>query len=274
MWGNRPIGVTRDVVFFILFALIAHVVLVRLTPNLSFYLKNPTPSFLREEHLQTEGVDLQEDERLLSIVQRVREEVIKGILCEMAKKMEESHPPLPQIGLFPPDASEKDKLLILKRSRVAQDLEAMVRSEQFRGYITEAPRPPIDLVSIGEIPLPEDTDAKRIANALRESAKTDVTGSIYASAIGVKGPAAQLQLLSKPPFEGTIDSTPAAIKARLKFWVLPDGTVGKVIVQGDCHGDCCVQAIKLLRQYRFNPLSTDQPHKEVWGLISIQSVLQ
>lgn len=82
---------------------------------------------------------------------------------------------------------------------------------------------------------------------------------------GITGPAAMRQVLyrpSSPRVEVERDTT-----VLLKFWVRPDGTVGRVIPEkkGDPRLDAV--AVRFLKAWRFNPLAEDSG--EQWGTISI-----
>jgi TonB family protein len=60
----------------------------------------------------------------------------------------------------------------------------------------------------------------------------------------------------------------------LTFWVLPDGMVDRAIpsVKGDSELERA--AIQYLKQWRFAPLSKDQPQAEEWGTIPIKFRIQ
>jgi TonB family protein len=62
------------------------------------------------------------------------------------------------------------------------------------------------------------------------------------------------------------------VEIRLKFWVLPDGTVGEVIPlqRGDVRLERA--AIEYLKSWRFTPIAPDRP--KVWGIIPIKYKLQ
>ena len=62
------------------------------------------------------------------------------------------------------------------------------------------------------------------------------------------------------------------MEIRLKFWVLPDGTVGEVVpVQ---RGDLRLEqaAIEYLKNWRFTPVDPAQP--PMWGIIPITYTLR
>jgi TonB family protein len=90
--------------------------------------------------------------------------------------------------------------------------------------------------------------------------------------LGIKGPLVNRKILERP--------TPPPIKVKveaeieLTLWVLPSGTVDRVIpsVKGDTELE--QMAIQYLKQWRFAPLSKDRPQTEQWGTIPIKFKLQ
>jgi TonB family protein len=60
----------------------------------------------------------------------------------------------------------------------------------------------------------------------------------------------------------------------LTLWVLPNGTVDRVVpsVKGDTELERV--AIQHLKQWRFAPLPKEQPQVEQWGTIPIKFKLQ
>lgn len=87
----------------------------------------------------------------------------------------------------------------------------------------------------------------------------------------IEGPAARRQVISKPLRLPEIDLD-VEVTIRLKFWVLPDGTVGEVIPlqRGDIRLERA--AIQYLKSWRFTPLASG--NQTVWGIIPITYTLQ
>lgn len=90
--------------------------------------------------------------------------------------------------------------------------------------------------------------------------------------LGIKGPLVSRRILVRPPppsvdikIEGEVEVT---------FWVLPDGTVDRVIplIKGDSELERI--AIQYLKQWRFAPLPKDHEPVEQWGSIPIKFKLQ
>jgi TonB family protein len=90
--------------------------------------------------------------------------------------------------------------------------------------------------------------------------------------LGIKGPLALRKILEKPNPPQVRVRTEGEIE--LTFWVLPDGMVDRVIptMKGDTELERI--AIQYLKQWRFVPLSKDQPQVEQWGVIPIKFKLQ
>jgi TonB family protein len=90
--------------------------------------------------------------------------------------------------------------------------------------------------------------------------------------LGIKGPLVSRKILERP--------NPPQIKVKgeaeieLTLWVLPSGTVDRVIpsVKGDNELERIT--IQYLKQWRFAPLPKDQPQTEQWGTIPIKFRLQ
>lgn len=87
----------------------------------------------------------------------------------------------------------------------------------------------------------------------------------------IEGPAAQRRVIDKPRSFPKLELD-EAVDIRLKFWVLPDGTVGEVLPlqRGDVRLEQA--AIAYLKNWRFNPVASDQP--VVWGIIVIRYQLR
>jgi TonB family protein len=98
-----------------------------------------------------------------------------------------------------------------------------------------------------------------------------VTEEADSSSFTIEGPASKRVVLYKPTWfpEVNID---VEVDIRLKFWVLPDGSVGEVLPlqRGDVRLERA--AIEYLKNWRFTPVSSDRP--QVWGIIPIKYKFQ
>jgi hypothetical protein len=209
-----------------------------------------------------------------SLAQRIRDELVLTRLSEMALS-EQLKPPLPRVGLFPREKlDENEQMRVLEGARFYRELEEIVHEGERGKDFSNVPGPKTSDVKGGTIPLPEDIEAQRIIANLREAGQEEgeEKKSTEAAALGIRGPAASRKISYIPhPLQGKISVDGEAL---LKFWVLPDGTVGKVIpfVKGDAQATVVVS--NHLKKYRFNPLPADVPQVEMWGTIAVKSVLK
>jgi TonB family protein len=88
----------------------------------------------------------------------------------------------------------------------------------------------------------------------------------------IKGPLVSRKILERPnPPQVKVK---VEVEIELTFWVLPSGTVDRVVpsVKGDTELERI--AIQYLKQWRFASLPKDQPQAEQWGTIPIKFRLQ
>ncbi len=85
----------------------------------------------------------------------------------------------------------------------------------------------------------------------------------------IRGPAAKRRIVFQPP-PPQIEALERAEDILLRFWVLPDGTVGRVIPvrKGSAHLEAV--AANHLKRWRFSPLGPDEPPREEWGVIAFR----
>jgi TonB family protein len=81
----------------------------------------------------------------------------------------------------------------------------------------------------------------------------------------IKGPAAERRVIFQPPPPNA--SVEIESELELRFWILPNGAVGRVVPVKK--GDPRLEALAMnyLRNWRFNPLPSDAPQDEQWGII-------
>jgi hypothetical protein len=209
-----------------------------------------------------------------SLAQLIREEIVLPRLSEIALS-EELKPPLPRVSLFPTEKlDENEQQRILEGSRFYRELEGIIQEGEREGGVSDVPGPQTSDAKGGTIPLPEDTEAARIIAHLKEAAQKEgeEKKAIEAAALGIRGPAANRTISYLPP--PLQEKVSVDDEALLKFWILPDGSVGRVIpfVKGDAQATTVV--INHFKKYRFNPLPSDVPQVEIWGTIPVKSVLQ
>jgi hypothetical protein len=229
--------------------------------------KSSIPVFLGE----SEGSDASED----ALVQKIRDEVVFKRLSEMALR-EEYKPPLPRGSLLPTDKlEEQEKMRILENSPFYHELGKIVQEEERKQEFINVPRPKTSDVKGADVPLPEDVVAQQFIASLREQTKEHEgaqQNNPGDAALDIRGPAANRKISYIPP---PLQSKPSMDGDVLfKFWVLPDGTVGKVIPLVTEGTRVYLTTINYIKQYRFEPLPKDSPQVEIWGIIPVKSVLR
>ena len=82
----------------------------------------------------------------------------------------------------------------------------------------------------------------------------------------IRGPAAMRRIVFQPPPPKARFSS-ASGDITLRFWVLPEGVVGRVVPVRK--GDAKLEgvAVNHMKRWRFSPLPPDTPQREEWGLI-------
>ncbi len=91
--------------------------------------------------------------------------------------------------------------------------------------------------------------------------------------LGLEGPIAESRTIVFQPKIPRV-SLNQATDVKLKFWVHPDGTVGRIepVMIGDLS---LVKTAEIyMKAWRFNTLSPDVPQTDQWGTISIRFTLQ
>jgi len=141
----------------------------------------------------------------------------------------------------------KDDIVVSTRSHIG----IFVQKEETLSQVQEP-----------DVTLQEDDALKRIAT---DEDKLD------SSSFAIEGPASERKVIYKPTHlpEVQID---VEVDIRLKFWVLPDGSVSEVIPlqRGDVRLERA--AIEYLKNWRFTPVAPNNP--KVWGIVPIKYKLQ
>jgi hypothetical protein len=258
----------RRILPFVILSVFLCLMVVLLAPGLFKPTRESSISVPLEER---EGFDIAES----ALVQQIRDEVVFKRLSEMSLR-EEPHPPLPRVSLFPTEKLEEQaKMMILKSSRFYHELEEIIQEEGQQQQFFNVPRPQTGDVKGGNTPLPEDVVAQEFIASLKATVQKEEGAqkkNAEDTSLGIRGPAASRKinylpppLQSKPPVDGNI---------LLKFWVFPDGTVGKVVplIMEDTR--VYTIAINHVKKYRFEPLPKDSPQVETWGVIPVKSVMR
>jgi TonB family protein len=203
---------------------------------------------------------------------RIREEIIlkkmeEGSLQIDWRALAPEYPRARNLGNLP----EKEKIKALKETPEFKEMDREVKE-----YVKKKE----DLIQV-DSPLPsikEATDFTHLKDKGTEKAIQRLLGAKERVSqdkpleenlrLGIKGPVASRQILERPP----IPSVKVKVETEIEvtFWVLSDGTVDRAIpsVKGDAELERI--AIQYLKQWRFVPLSKDQPQVEQWGTIPIK----
>ncbi len=255
---------------FILAACLASVVI--LVPGVSLRLKEGWRTLTHESKriLGWEKSSTPPEEK------RIREEVI-------LKKMEENSAREDWRALAPeyprtrkvesPNGGEK--LKILRNSpefkEMDQELKEYLRKREELFY-PEAPTP--SLKDATDFPTRKDKGAEKVIGRLLKSREGDAEERPLEEnlRLGMKGSLVRRKILERPNLPQVKLKVEAEIEVTL--WVLPTGTVDRVVplVKGDAELERI--AIQYLKQWRFAPLPKDQPQVEQSGTIPIKFKLQ
>ncbi|MFP6870799.1 MAG: energy transducer TonB [Nitrospinota bacterium] len=100
----------------------------------------------------------------------------------------------------------------------------------------------------------------------REVSKYALVGGAGTGRQSIRGPAAARRIVFRPP-PPIVKNLESSGDIELRFWVLSDGTVGRVVPIRK--GSAYLEAIagNNLRQWRFTALRHDEPPREEWGQI-------
>jgi hypothetical protein len=259
----------RRIVPFVVLSIFLCLMVVLFMPNLLFKpTKESSIPFPLEEG---EGSGIPED----ILVQKIREEEVFKKLSEMALQ-NESLPPLPKVSLFPAEKLEEQaKMMIVKNSRFYHELEEIIQEEERQQEFFNVPRPQTGDVKGENIAVPEDAVAKEFIASLRATVQEEKEAqntNAEDTALHIRGPAASRKINYIPP--PLQSKSPVDGDTLLKFWVFPDGTVGKVVPLISEDTRVYSVAINHIKKYRFEPLPKESPQVEIWGVIPVKSVLR
>jgi len=120
--------------------------------------------------------------------------------------------------------------------------------------------------------VPKPSPPHKVIEALERFLQQRVESHPRPLKIGIKGPAASRKLLYAPPPPKVAVNVETEVV--LKFWVKPDGTVGKVIPlkKGDTRLE--LAGMNFLKGCLFEPLPPGSPPREEWGTLVVRSVLK
>jgi TonB family protein len=220
-----------------------------------------------------EGRGKKSIERFLGDDQKRREDFLASKLRELS--LGESID-VPSPSFLVPQRKEKitpeERVRLLRSSPFFKDLGRLFRESSmpigdYRGKMLSA--------GGGEMEIPrrrilEDEGTEHIIARItvKSRPKKPSFQGIKKNSMGIKGPAGKRKILYKPEIpEVKIDQEG---EVELKFWVLSDGSVGRVfsLLRGDAELERI--AINYIKQWRFNPLDEGGSTVEQWGTITVK----
>jgi TonB family protein len=154
--------------------------------------------------------------------------------------------------------------------------DAVRLAEGLRDSLRDEPRL-ADVAVLPDLPAPERQRAETNAlpplpalapPARRESASTrPATIALPSPQVTslIKGPAAERQVIFQPPPPSVTVESESEIE--LRFWILPNGAVGRVVPVKKSDPRLETLVINYLRHWRFTPLPPDTLQDEQWGII-------
>jgi Gram-negative bacterial TonB protein C-terminal len=149
-------------------------------------------------------------------------------------------------------------------------------AEGLRDSLQDEPRLP-DAAVLPDLPRPERQRAEAKAMpplptlappARRETASSQLATITLPSpqvASLIKGPASERKVIFQPPPPSVTVESESEIE--LRFWILPNGAVGRVVPVKKSDSRLEALAINYLRHWRFTPLPSDTTQDEQWGII-------
>ena len=202
-----------------------------------------------------------------------REDFLMGKLRELS--LGESID-VPSPSFLVPQRKEKttpeERVRLLRSSPFFNELDRLFRESSrplgnYQGRLLSA--------GVGKVKNPngrvlEDESTQRIIARLMtppQSKRPRVRGTKKDSN-GIKGPAGKRRVLYKPEIPDVKIDREGDVE--LKFWVLPDGSVGSVVplLRGDAELERI--AINYMKQWRFNPMDGGQVTVEQWDTITVK----
>jgi len=207
---------------------------------------------------------------------RIREEVI-------LKKMEEASAREDWRALAPEyprtkkleSADAGEKLKALKNSSEFKEMDRELKEYLKKRedlFYPEAPTPA--LKDVVDLTSQKDKGAEKVIGRLLKSLDGDTQERPLEEnlRLGIRGALLRRKILERPGLPQVKLKVEAEIE--LTLWVLPNGTVDRVVpsVKGDAELERI--AIQYLKQWRFAPLQKDQPQVEQSGTIPIKFKLQ
>ncbi len=177
----------------------------------------------------------------------------------------------PNPVISPPETTSLDRMVIFDESLLMPSNKEKPPQEIFNTTaavgLQEGLRiPPSLLAETGEKLMPAKIQGIKDLKpkAMPEQVST-VEGEL--SAADLRGPVVNRIIYRPPPPTVRTDTE---VTIQLKFWVRPNGWVGKVVPERVGNAEFERIAIDYLKQWRFSELPPDAPQQNQWGILVIR----
>jgi TonB family protein len=207
---------------------------------------------------------------------RIREEVILKKMGEASAHQDwrTFAPEYPRSGKKESRTAE-EKMKALKNSKEFKEMD-----QEVKGYLKKKedlfyPEPPIPSLKDATHSISiKDKGTEKVMERLQRAREGEGQEKPLEEnlRLGMKGPLLTRKILERPSPPQVKMKVEAEIE--LTIWVLPHGTVDRVVpsIKGDTELERI--AIQYLKQWRFVPLPKEQPQVEQWGTLPIRFKLQ
>ncbi len=174
------------------------------------------------------------------------------------------------------ETTPEERVRLLRSSPFFRDLGRVFRdsSRPLGDYWGRSPSMGAKQVEIPRRGVPEDKATHDIIARIMVTAQSrkPTVHNLRKDTTGIKGPAGKREILYRPEIPQVKLEREGEVE--LKFWVLPDGSVGSVfpLLRGDAELERI--AINYMKQWRFNPLDEGGSTFEQWGTITVKFRLE
>lgn len=126
--------------------------------------------------------------------------------------------------------------------------------------------------SLEPLSLPKPPPPEGVLEALEKALEERKRPEPKPIQIGIEGPVKARRLLYRPPLPRI--SVGVETEVVLKFWVRPDGTVGRILPLKKGNTQLELAGMDFLKGCLFEPLPEGSPPREEWGTLVVRSVLR
>ena len=207
---------------------------------------------------------------------RIREEVILKKMDEASAQRDwrDLAPEYPRLKKVEP-VDEKERVKVLKESPDLREVERELKEYLVKKEDSFNPELPVpSLKEATDLTHLKDRGTEKVIERLLSSKERVAAEKPFEEnlQLGMKGPLTSRKILERPQPPQVKVKVEAEIE--LTLWVMPNGSVDRVIpsVRGDAELERI--AIQYLKQWQFVPLPRDQAQVEQWGTIPFKFRLQ